>query len=409
MVRRVSSTLVLLVLVLFTTCYVSNSHSKLVSLVEVCRHGARAVDTVAFPDPGLTHYDVPNGELTAGGMRMHYLIGYQLRQTLIEQSGFLDKHYNISQIFVQSSDHGRTLQSAQSQLLGLYPLGSGPDLWDEEMREVSIPPLLVGRELDSPFFDGLKALPHRDEPVPVVSMTPIQDFLLQPDTACLKLAQLQQERSKDPVLIEYFNTTIAPLLPEIEKVTKVKIDGIEDTEKLESIFNEFYCGIYAGKKMPEGATAEFLKKINDLPTYYFYHYLYGTQATVSLAVSEMFSKIQSVFNNSIAGRKEIKFWIFSAHDNNIAALLAGLQQEPHFPGFASTLFWELHQDDESLEYYVKVKLDYNYLELPGCDRHHCSIDQFNSVLNAMIVPNLQEACKIQQEDSFIDYLFDFLQ
>lgn len=57
---------------------------------------------------------------------MHYLIGSELRNNLIDETGFLDLEFNIQQIYVRSTPVNRTIMSAHSQLLGLYPPGSGP-------------------------------------------------------------------------------------------------------------------------------------------------------------------------------------------------------------------------------------------------------------------------------------------
>ena len=59
--------------------------------------------------------------LTAEGMRERYLLGRYNRERYVEKFKFLSPQYNPSEIYIQSTNVNRTLQSAYSELLGLYP------------------------------------------------------------------------------------------------------------------------------------------------------------------------------------------------------------------------------------------------------------------------------------------------
>lgn len=93
---------------------------------EITRHGARY---------GL-HSDYFNetspawrpGELTQNGKRQHYLIGSEMRNRYMVKNALLDPlRYRASEVYVRSTDRNRTIESALSQLLGLYPLGHSLD------------------------------------------------------------------------------------------------------------------------------------------------------------------------------------------------------------------------------------------------------------------------------------------
>lgn len=90
--------------------------------MEVSRHGARAPLKIENEEK----WEEAPGELTSQGERMHYLIGNHLRSTLIDELKFLDPEFNNQQVYVRSTVVNRTIMSARSQLLGLYPPESGP-------------------------------------------------------------------------------------------------------------------------------------------------------------------------------------------------------------------------------------------------------------------------------------------
>ena len=84
------------------------------------RHGARAP---IFPsesesdDYGMKWTNP--GELTLGGHRMHYLLGVYNRKRYIPK--LLPEKFDPHDIYIISSNYNRTVQSALSQLQGLYP------------------------------------------------------------------------------------------------------------------------------------------------------------------------------------------------------------------------------------------------------------------------------------------------
>lgn len=68
------------------------------------------------------------GELTSTGQRQHYYLGQQLRKEYIIEQNFLNPSYNHSEMYVRSTDVNRTLNSAASQLYGMFPVGTGPSI-----------------------------------------------------------------------------------------------------------------------------------------------------------------------------------------------------------------------------------------------------------------------------------------
>ena len=122
--KKIILTLVLIAL----SIPLAYSQGKLVFMSMITRHGDRA----PFANIEKANYDwgTSLSELTPIGMNQEYNLGKQLRERYIEQFKLLPKHYQNQSISVLSSHTNRTVESAQSLLMGLYPAGTGPMLAD---------------------------------------------------------------------------------------------------------------------------------------------------------------------------------------------------------------------------------------------------------------------------------------
>lgn len=129
------------------------------------RHGARA------PDRGLNGNNIDiigeqwesPGELTASGMRMHYLLG---KENKYRWDGFLSTSYDNKEIYVKSTDYRRTIMSALSHLQGLYPSGTGPTLTVGQIAK-ALPPVTSELFASETNSLGGNALPDATQVVPV--------------------------------------------------------------------------------------------------------------------------------------------------------------------------------------------------------------------------------------------------
>jgi lysosomal acid phosphatase len=135
----------------------AHAEDKLIFAVDIIRHGDRTptddIPTAPYPWPeGL-------GQLTPLGMQQEYLLGTKMRKRYIEQNHLLPKQYLASTMYVRSTDFNRTLMSAESLLLGLYPLGSGPNLSSSNQP----------------------ALPANYQPIPITSVPLAKEDLLLPE------------------------------------------------------------------------------------------------------------------------------------------------------------------------------------------------------------------------------------
>ena len=103
-----------------------------------------------------------NDYVTPLGIRQQFMIGDELRYRYVEDlnANFLSEHYNISQIFIQTSWNDTAILSAQAMLLGLYPPGKNNYTLREDQKERAVPPI-EGFDF-KPWIDemGDEALPY---------------------------------------------------------------------------------------------------------------------------------------------------------------------------------------------------------------------------------------------------------
>ena len=131
-------------------------HAELLLVVEVARHGARAPYLDYLEESmGITigdDWNVKGADLTPLGERQSYLLGVKRRKVYIEQMGFLPEQYDPETLYVESSDKNRTIMSASAQLIGMYPLGTGRQLDNQEQIDIAVPPFEINTDgLDVTF------------------------------------------------------------------------------------------------------------------------------------------------------------------------------------------------------------------------------------------------------------------
>ena len=87
---------------------------------EVARHGARAPLKQYEVDFGTDFNRVQTQQLSQQGMRQRYLLGKYNRMRYIEQYQLLSPNYVPGEYKAVSTDVNRTIQSAYSEITGMY-------------------------------------------------------------------------------------------------------------------------------------------------------------------------------------------------------------------------------------------------------------------------------------------------
>jgi hypothetical protein len=89
---------------------------------EITRHGARGGLNAEYFNETSPFWR--QGELTSMGKKQHYLMGGEMRRRYMVKNKLLDiNQYRPEEIYIRSTDYNRTVESALSQLYGLYPSG----------------------------------------------------------------------------------------------------------------------------------------------------------------------------------------------------------------------------------------------------------------------------------------------
>ena len=118
------------------------SDEQLSFVFELVRHGARA----PIENRDLDKFTVGEGILTPEGMRERYLLGRYNRHRYVDQYAFISDEFMPGEVYMQSTNVNRTMQSGYSELMGLYPPGEGKKLTDlqlDALSDFSAPPFGV--------------------------------------------------------------------------------------------------------------------------------------------------------------------------------------------------------------------------------------------------------------------------
>ena len=140
----------------------SDVNPEIVMISELFRHGARYTLANLFNE---TDIDLNAGQLTAGGMREHYILGKAVKKAY--SSLFADE-YDHNQISFVSTHVNRTIESAQSHFLGMYDLQSGKKLTTIDEQFLS-PPFNNNQKDKIVIKDTTYALPKGFRTTPIFS------------------------------------------------------------------------------------------------------------------------------------------------------------------------------------------------------------------------------------------------
>ena len=142
---------------LFLTIIINLTKQKeLVFVLTHFRHGARA--PIAPSDDPQDYYNKSwynPSQLTGVGHRMHYVLGLYNRERYITNSTFLDDKFNEHNILVMSTNYNRTINSALSQLYGLYPTFNGTIT--ESQKKYANPPISSLSDTIKTHIDALNS------------------------------------------------------------------------------------------------------------------------------------------------------------------------------------------------------------------------------------------------------------
>lgn len=321
---------------------------QLVFAVDVIRHGART----PVADIKIPAYVWPEGigELTPQGMQQEFQLGQRFRALYVDQYHLLAPHYSSSQMYVRSSDIDRTLMSAQCALLGLYPLGTGPNVAKDQ-----------------------PALPSGFQPIPIhTDEHKLDPFFKGP------VAKLQKKLAAQYVYSQKaWRARQAELQPHFaawSQATGVKIKNLQD---LISVADALYIRQQNQVPLPAQLSQQDVSTIID-NGFWAFSELYAAQAIGQANTDKLLKQIDSYMRAAQKNQTPLKFVLFSAHDDTIMGLLSALKAPvlTHVP-YSSDLKFMLFKDNH--DYYVKISLNGTPVQLSECQVDHCTLEQFNKM------------------------------
>jgi acid phosphatase len=337
--------------ILLLTPALGFSTDKLIFAVDLIRHGDRT------PIIGLPSVDYQwqqgYGQLTAEGMRQEYELGKTFRKRYIEDSHLLTPSYQQDSIYVRSTDYERTLMSAQSLLMGLYPAGTGPKT-----------------------DNGNPGLPDSFQPIPIHTAPAEFDRIIIHKVDPQEEKRLMQKyvystkewKTKDAALRSKYSLW--------SELTGLPIDALQD---LERIGDALYIHQVHHVPMPDGLSADDIQTIIEAANYAFM--AEEKPKPIAAAYSrQMMTNIADYIQKGSRESSKLKYVLLSAHDSTIARALSYMGAPlAKAPPYASNLNFSLYKND-SQNYIVKVTYNGVPVSIPACGGNICQLKPFLDML-----------------------------
>lgn len=337
---------------------------KLIFAVDVIRHGDR---TPRYEIKG-SSYKWPEGlgQLTALGIQQEYALGTELRSLYVTKYRLLPDSYRSGTISVRSTDVDRTLMSAQSVLMGLYPPGTGP----------------------TNVTTGRFAVPGGIQPIPIHTIPQAYDPLI-PDYPSNNFPGLvesyvatnadwkRKSSELEPKLSEWVEATGIPVTDFFrfndlaDTVSIYRQHGVlppnlmADSEAIISAGNWVFVEVYRPREIGRRTGLYLLKTIiNDCK-----------RASAN--------KVPSSSEITLLGQhteSPLKYELFSAHDSTILSVMSAMGSPLTVPPpYASDLRFELFSGDDRDGSRVEISFNGQPVKIPGFGDGSGSLGQFEKL------------------------------
>ncbi|CAI2371018.1 unnamed protein product [Moneuplotes crassus] len=379
-------------------CFFVLAQSKLEFVAEICRHGARAPEGDTF---GI-EYEKGPGMLTPSGFRQHLMVGDELRNRYVKgmdkSQNLLSPIFNPEEVYVRSTQVKRTIQSAYSQLLGMFPLGTAEELRFDQI-DVAIPPLEISDLEDITTELGIDAIQEGMQPVPVKNYGEYIDSLIAYG-GCPYMMNEYYRRIDDPKVWQEYDDHFRPLIfSQIAKAFNLFEDDLSFMtiyKYPDSLFAEEFEGVLKRYNFTEEEWSIvrsmqiplFLPRLSSLSRKILsLRYIFPILELMKSRMGQDYNKeLLKTFGTP-------KFLLFSSHDYQLSHIMKFLNPEnlqlEHIE-FASVLIFELHRRDtrvckdssEDACFYVKIIYNDVPLKLPGCSSIDCSFNEFRGYIES---------------------------
>lgn len=332
----------------------------LIFALDIIRHGDRS-PLITLP---MVNYQWPDGlgQLTAEGMQQEYELGMKFRERYVEQTHLLPEHYERGTMYARATGFDRTLMSAESLLMGLYPPGTGPSV-----TETALP-----------------ALPNAFQPIPIFSAPIKYDEVILQDVNHEEREKLMEQYVYSTKEWQQKNDELKKKYPLWSRLTGAPINNLSE---LAYVGDALYIHQLHHAPMPEGLSAQDIDTILQVSNWAFMAQE-KPQQVARVYNSKLMTNIANYLNEGSQQKSKLKYVLLSAHDTTITGALSFLGKPlEKAPPYASNLNFSLY-DNGSNYYTVKVTYNGKLVSIPGCGGTECELQQFISLVNS--VKNSQE-------------------
>lgn len=298
------------------------------------------------------------GQLTTIGYNQQLANGKALMQAYVK-SGFLDDTISSSEIYIRSDNEPRTQQSAESLMLGMYPLRGG--------------------------FTEVVELETRDTTF---------DYITCNSKLCPKFAEYQEEFKHSKTWLDHWNQTEA-VLTAISNAINYTVDE-DDLDPFSDCLRTHLCH---GLPWPKGMTSDLYERAwGELSWQEYNMFKYpSVQANAQVGIGFLLKEILQQINASVSGKPVQKFLLYSGHDTTLIPILVALQVDNGvWPPYASMILLELY--DVGGKYMVRVIYNGKVLQLPFCgSRTLCDFETFSNYMSTVTPSDPAKQCLQKQK------------
>lgn len=331
------------------SAYSYGLEDKLIFSIDLIRHGDRSP---LYDFPHISEYwPMGNGELSALGMRQEFDLGKKLRKKYIEKEHLLPEQYLAETMEVYSTPINRTVVSAQSLLMGLYPPSTGPKLPGNE-----------------------DALPYSFQPIPIMTNGKTGDLDIFTDNRTLRHEILD----KDIRTSEEWITTTNQYAQKMKRWSEILEVPFNDLYDLDAIGDTLFIQKISHFPLPPKLSETETDEIIDLGEW-VYVTVFNNKKISKILGLNILTSIQNYFKIAASHQTKLKYVLLSGHDINISALLALLEvPTPETPPYASDLNFSLYEKTNG-ETYIVVTFNDVVQIIPSC-KTNCTLNKLEQLI-----------------------------
>uniref|UniRef100_A0A7E4V8L6 acid phosphatase n=1 Tax=Panagrellus redivivus TaxID=6233 RepID=A0A7E4V8L6_PANRE len=398
--------LLLLVTALFASALAADTvfdtpSDELIFVQAIWRHGDRS-PTETFPNDTYQEKDWPQGwgQLSALGMQQHVDLGQNLRKRYVDTLKFLSGEYKNHEVYVRSTDVNRTLISAMSNLIGMYPDGD-----QDQVPHIPEWP----RNAAGKFW----------VPIAIHTIDDNVDYTLNPDRTCPYYDQLwsEIEKSDEYLALQKSESDFFAYLTKNTgtTVTPSNLWIIADALFIEQT-NNLTLPDWATAVTGNGTYYDKITQINDLVDKWNNGLGLNKVNGIDMAIEvpkvrggtllwSIIGHLQqkwACYSNSKTADcgffNRLKYYIYSAHDTTVASLFSALgfsrtnYNEDGYPHYSSCVTVELWKSSSTGKNYVK----FLYWPLVN-DKYHTDIEDVTGSISGGPITDIDSLVKRSQD------------